>query len=87
MNTSSCASERIPVPEGTGVCSEPVVRIADTSPEKLWDFSIGRGELTLIAGPCSLETPELGLEIAETVRDICASLGVRYIFKASFDKA
>ena len=78
---------RIPVPEGTGVCSAPVVRRADTSPEKLWDFSIGRGELTLIAGPCSLETPELGLEIAETVRDICASLGVRYIFKASFDKA
>jgi len=87
VNASSCASERFHASDETGLCADAVVRIADTSPEKRWDFSIGKGELTLIAGPCSLETPELGLEIAETVRDICASLGVRYIFKASFDKA
>ena len=68
-------------------CAPEAVRIRDDSPECGWDFSIGTGELALIAGPCSLETPELGLEIAETVRDICRELGIGYIFKASFDKA
>lgn len=46
------------------------VPIADLSPEKRWNFTIGDGGFVLLAGPCSLETPELGLEIAETVRDI-----------------
>lgn len=63
------------------------VRIIDVSPERRWNFSVGNGTLALIAGPCSLETPELGFEIAETMRDLCASLGINYIFKASFDKA
>ena len=63
------------------------VPVADLSPEKRWNFTIGDGGFVLLAGPCSLETPELGLEIAETVRDICASLGISYVFKASFDKA
>ena len=63
------------------------VLIRDSSAERRWDFAIGGGAFTLIAGPCSLETPELGLEVAETVRDLCASLGIGYIFKASFDKA
>lgn len=84
---SSCAPER-PLPEGgAALRSEEIVRIRDDSPERRWDFPIGAGGLALIAGPCSLETPELGLEIAETVRDICRSLGLGYIFKASFDKA
>ena len=65
----------------------PPVTISDPSPEKRWDFNIGDGDFVLFAGPCSLETPELGLEIAETVRDICAPLGISYVFKASFDKA
>ncbi|MGI6783852.1 MAG: 3-deoxy-8-phosphooctulonate synthase [Aminivibrio sp.] len=63
------------------------VRITDPGGGGRWDFSIGGGELTLIAGPCALESPELGLEVAETVRDICRSFDINYIFKASFDKA
>ncbi|GHT01891.1 2-dehydro-3-deoxyphosphooctonate aldolase [Synergistales bacterium] len=51
------------------------------------DFCIGDGSLTLMAGPCSLESLEMGIEIAATMKDICAKLGVNYIFKASFDKA
>lgn len=43
--------------------------------------------LLLIGGPCSLESEQLGREVAETVRDICARLGIPYVFKASFDKA
>ena len=43
--------------------------------------------LLIIAGPCSLEAPELNLSIATSLRDLCASLGLGYVFKASFDKA
>ncbi|MEM1164276.1 MAG: 3-deoxy-8-phosphooctulonate synthase, partial [Pseudomonadota bacterium] len=43
--------------------------------------------LTVIAGPCQLETLEHALGIAREMKDICAAAGVSYIFKASFDKA
>lgn len=43
--------------------------------------------LTLIAGPCVIESRELVLEVASQVQTICERLGIRYIFKASFDKA
>lgn len=51
------------------------------------DFKIGSGPLTIIAGPCSLESFEISLEIASKVRDICSGVGMNFIFKASFDKA
>lgn len=43
--------------------------------------------LAIIAGPCVLESLELGLEVGRTLKDACAALGLSYIFKASFDKA
>lgn len=51
------------------------------------DFRVGGERLTLIAGPCALESLELGLEIGEYVKALCEELGLNYIFKASFDKA
>ena len=43
--------------------------------------------LTLIAGPCVIESRDLVFEIAESVDSICKTLGIQYVFKASFDKA
>jgi 2-dehydro-3-deoxyphosphooctonate aldolase (KDO 8-P synthase) len=43
--------------------------------------------LTLIAGPCVIESRDLVLEVAEQVSGICQELGIDYVFKASFDKA
>jgi len=43
--------------------------------------------LVIIAGPCTLESKRLGLEVGKRVLDACAGLGLPYIFKASFDKA
>ena len=43
--------------------------------------------LLLLAGPCVLESLELGMEIAERMQKICSTLGISYVFKASFDKA
>jgi 2-dehydro-3-deoxyphosphooctonate aldolase (KDO 8-P synthase) len=50
-------------------------------------IAIGDGPLFVIAGPCVIESRELCLEIAAFMKDACASLGLPYIFKASFDKA
>lgn len=55
---------------------------------KVGNFEIGGGEpLALLAGPCVLESPERCLYIGRTIKDICARLGIPYVFKASFDKA
>ena len=52
------------------------------------DISIGpRRPLTVIAGPCVLESPRTNDLIAQTLRDVCAEVGLPLIFKASFDKA
>ncbi len=43
--------------------------------------------LAIIAGPCTLESLELGLEVGRHCKAVCESLGLPFIFKASFDKA
>ena len=48
---------------------------------------IGDGSLAVIAGPCSLESLELGLRVAKFMKRLCDERGLLYIFKASFDKA
>ena len=48
---------------------------------------IGAGPLTLIAGPCVIEGEAHALGLAGRLRDIAASRGVPFVFKASFDKA
>jgi 2-dehydro-3-deoxyphosphooctonate aldolase (KDO 8-P synthase) len=51
-------------------------------------ISIAAGRpLAIIAGPCVLESVELGLEVGRRVADVCAANGLAYIFKASYDKA
>jgi len=43
--------------------------------------------LFLIAGPCVIESEELQLRTAETLKGLADRLGVHFIFKSSFDKA
>ncbi|MDJ0761656.1 MAG: 3-deoxy-8-phosphooctulonate synthase [Myxococcota bacterium] len=43
--------------------------------------------LFLIAGPCVIETEEMALGVADTLKGITSELNIPYIFKASFDKA
>jgi len=55
---------------------------------KLCGFEAGLDQpLFLIAGPCTAESEQLCLDVAGQMKEICARLGIRYIFKASFDKA
>lgn len=52
------------------------------------DFKIGAGQgLALIAGPCVIESTSHCLRVAEAVAGICRRLGMKFIFKCSFDKA
>ena len=43
--------------------------------------------LFLIAGPCVIESEEIVMRIAETIKEITERLGLDTYFKASFDKA
>jgi len=43
--------------------------------------------LTVISGPCQLETLDHALMIGETLKAACLASGVGYVFKASYDKA
>jgi 2-dehydro-3-deoxyphosphooctonate aldolase (KDO 8-P synthase) len=55
---------------------------------KLAGHSVGPDQpLFLIAGPCVIEGATLTQEIAGTLVELTAKLGVPLIFKASFDKA
>ncbi len=43
--------------------------------------------LVLLAGPCVIESEDICLEVGMRAKEIAASLGIGYVFKASFDKA
>ena len=55
---------------------------------KLCGFDIGLDQpFFLIAGPCVVESEQLQMDTAGTLKEITASLGIPFIFKSSFDKA
>ena len=55
---------------------------------KLCGFEAGlQHPFFLIAGPCAIESESLALRTAEDLRDICARLGIPFIYKSSYDKA
>lgn len=54
---------------------------------QIGDFTVGNGELFLMAGPCVIEDPDRTLAIGKRAKEICQKIGIPYIFKASFDKA
>ncbi|HEY5366190.1 MAG TPA: 3-deoxy-8-phosphooctulonate synthase [Casimicrobiaceae bacterium] len=55
---------------------------------KLCGFDVGlERPLFLIAGPCVVESMQLQLDTAGTLKEICAALDVPFIFKSSYDKA
>lgn len=41
----------------------------------------------LIAGPCAIESREIVMQTAATLKEVCDRLGVKMYFKSSFDKA
>jgi 2-dehydro-3-deoxyphosphooctonate aldolase (KDO 8-P synthase) len=55
---------------------------------KLGSIRIGGGApLVLIAGPCVIESEQLCLSVAKTIKAISQDLDIPFIFKSSYDKA
>jgi len=55
---------------------------------KLCNFEIGLDRpFFLIAGPCVVESEQLQMDTAGTLKEITSSLGIPFIFKSSYDKA
>ena len=55
---------------------------------KLCGFDIGLQQpFFLIAGPCVVESEQLQMDTAGTLKEITAALGIPFIFKSSYDKA
>jgi 2-dehydro-3-deoxyphosphooctonate aldolase (KDO 8-P synthase) len=63
------------------VVSSAQVRIAD-------DVLIGGGApVALLGGPCAIESEAFTVKMAHGIKEVCARLGLPYVFKASYDKA
>ncbi len=55
---------------------------------RIGKLTIGKGQpLFLIAGPCVIESESHAMRMAERLHAAARSLGVPFVFKASFDKA
>ena len=55
---------------------------------KLCGFDVGLDQrFFLIAGPCVIESLQLQIDTAGTLKEITSKLGIPFIFKSSFDKA
>lgn len=55
---------------------------------KLCGFNVGLDQrLFLIAGPCVIESEQLQMDTAGTLKEITSALGIPFIFKSSYDKA
>jgi 2-dehydro-3-deoxyphosphooctonate aldolase (KDO 8-P synthase) len=55
---------------------------------KLCGFNVGLDQrFFLIAGPCVIESEELQMDTAGTLKEITSALGIPFIFKSSYDKA
>lgn len=55
---------------------------------KLCGFDVGLDQpLFLIAGPCVVESREMAMDTAGQLKEMCAELGIPFIYKSSYDKA
>jgi 2-dehydro-3-deoxyphosphooctonate aldolase (KDO 8-P synthase) len=64
------------------------VRMSPNAVVSIGDIRIGNDlPLTLIAGPCQMESRQHALEMASAIKEIAGRVGLRLIYKTSYDKA
>lgn len=51
------------------------------------EYGFKDDRLTLLAGPCAIESYDTCAEVVEELKEITDELGINYVFKSSFDKA
>lgn len=55
---------------------------------KICNFEVGLDKpFFLLAGPCVIESEQLAIDTAGTLKEICEKLSIPFVFKSSFDKA
>jgi len=54
---------------------------------KLRNFEIGGDKLTILAGPCAIESQEILDITVSGLKEITQRTGINFVFKSSFDKA
>ncbi len=55
---------------------------------KLCNFEVGLDKpLFVIAGPCVIESEQLAIDTAGTLKEMTTKLGIPFIYKSSYDKA
>jgi len=55
---------------------------------KLCGFDVGLDQpIFLIAGTCVIESRQMAMDVAGTLKEITSGLGIPFIYKSSFDKA
>ncbi len=50
-------------------------------------FEIGSDKLTILAGPCAIESKDILFKTAEYLKKITTELDINFVFKSSYDKA
>src|SRR5881296_3294017 len=58
-----------------------------TKPFSVGNATFGDGRLTVIAGPCVVESPEHAMMMARECLARATEAGLDFVFKSSFDKA
>ncbi len=58
-----------------------------TKPFAVGNATFGDGRLTIIAGPCVVESPEHAMMMARECSNRAKEAGLDFVFKSSFDKA
>src|SRR5437660_12872389 len=71
----------------TDVRSIGLVDRSQVKPFQVGNATFGDGRLTIIAGPCVIESPEHALMMARECSRRARAAGLDYVFKASYDKA
>ena len=61
--------------------------MSEIKPVKLNNFEIGADKLTILAGPCVIETKDIIFKTAEKLKEITERLDINFVFKSSYDKA
>ena len=61
--------------------------MSEIKPFSVGKATFGDGRLTVIAGPCVIESPEHALMMARECLQRAQAAGLDYVFKSSFDKA
>lgn len=61
--------------------------MSEVKPFDVGPVSFGDGRLTIIAGPCVVESEQHALFMAQEISEICKCVGLDLVYKSSFDKA